>query len=185
MDAEGEAGLRVDSVVADAGVTVPVLYHHFGNREGLVQAAHVARLQRSLNQTLDGFEAILEHIDDRDGFRTMLDTLFDSVFTPNQDRWVRVNVLGATYGRPDLQAEVAEVQRQTWSRVAESLREPQRKGWLSADLDLQIFAGWLFGLLMSRILMDIQGDAIDTSAWNDYTRQAVWTVLDGVIQLTP
>jgi hypothetical protein len=80
---------------------------------------------------------------------------------------------------------VAEVQRQTWSRVAESLREPQRKGWLSADLDLQIFAGWLFGLLMSRILMDIQGDAIDTSAWNDYTRQAVWTVLDGVIQLTP
>jgi hypothetical protein len=38
---------------------------------------------------------------------------------------------------------------------------------------------------MSRILMDIQGDAIDTSAWNDYTRQAVWTVLDGVIQLTP
>ena len=48
MDTEGEAGLRVDAVVAEAGVTIPVLYHHFGNREGLVRAAHVARLQRDL-----------------------------------------------------------------------------------------------------------------------------------------
>ena len=36
---------RLQFMVADAGVTIPVLYHHFGNREGLVRAAHVVRLE--------------------------------------------------------------------------------------------------------------------------------------------
>ena len=56
LDSEGEAGLRVDAVVAEAGVTIPVLYHHYGNREGLVRAAHVARLTRDLAKVLAGFE---------------------------------------------------------------------------------------------------------------------------------
>jgi AcrR family transcriptional regulator len=185
MDADGEAGLRVDAVVADAGVTIPVLYHHFGNREGLVQAAHVARLRRSMEQSIGSLEARIRAVEDREEFLAMIDTVLELVFQPNHDRFIRVNVLGATYGRPDLQAEVAELQRDTWSRIAAVLEEPQRRGWIRADLDLQVFAGWFFGLVMSRILMDIQGDAIDTSPWNDSTRQAVFAVLDGAIQLTP
>ena len=60
MDADGEAGLRVDAVVSEAGVTIPVLYHHFGNREGLVRAAHVVRITRALDQIVDGVEAALQ-----------------------------------------------------------------------------------------------------------------------------
>jgi AcrR family transcriptional regulator len=179
MDAEGEAGLRVDAIVADAGVTIPVLYHHFGNREGLVQAAHVARLRLSLEHTIGELERSLSTVQDRAGFLTMFDALLSHVFVPNHERFVRVNVLGATYGRPDLQTEVADLQREVWLRIADILSEPQRKGWIRAELDLPVFVGWLFGVALSRILMDIQDGTLDTSAWNGYTRTAVLPVMCG------
>ena len=179
MDADGEAGLRVDAIVADAGVTIPVLYHHFGNREGLVRAAHVARLRQSLDQAIDDLELALTLVHDRAGFLAMFDALLERVFLPNRDRYIRVNVLGATYGRPDLQAEVAALQRERWASVAEMLAEPQRKGWIRADLDLVVFVGWLFGLLMSRVLMDLQEGSMETSPWDEYTLAAVHTVMCG------
>jgi AcrR family transcriptional regulator len=38
MLASGEAGLRVDAVAAAANLNKRLIYHYFGNREGLVQA---------------------------------------------------------------------------------------------------------------------------------------------------
>jgi AcrR family transcriptional regulator len=35
----GVRGMRVQEIAADAGVSVPLLYHYFGNREGLLEAA--------------------------------------------------------------------------------------------------------------------------------------------------
>ena len=179
MDADGEAGLRVDAVVSEAGVTIPVLYHHFGNREGLVRAAHVVRITRALDQIVDGVEAALANVSDRDGFIEIMEWILQSVSRPSDDRFIRLNVLGATYGRPDLQAEVARIQRDRWVHVAELFAGPQQKGWIRPDLDLVVYIGWMFGMFLGRSLIDIQGDAVDGEAWNRYTREAMWMVLWG------
>ena len=179
MDTDGEAGLRVDAVVAEAGVTIPVLYHHFGSREGLVRAAHTTRLHRALGQMLDDSAEAIAEVTDRAGLMAMFDGVIESVAAPSHDRFIRMNVLGATYGRPDLQEEVAALQRDTWVRMAEMLEEPQRKGWINPDVDLVMFVGWMFGLFFGRILFDIQPDGDEVSPWADYTRRAVWAVLWG------
>ena len=181
MDADGEAGLRVDAVVSEAGVTIPVLYHHFGNREGLVRAAHVVRLRRDLDTRIENFAAALAQVSDRDGLVAMFDQILQSVGTLANDRFIRVNVLGATYGRPDLQREVADLQRASWERMAELLEGPRQKGWIRADLDLVSFVAWLFGMFIGRSLIDIQGDAMDPAPWDTYTRTAIYTVLLGEV----
>lgn len=179
MDADGEAGLRVDAVVAEAGVTIPVLYHHFGSREGLVRAAHVARISRALDAIIMSVEAALDDVEDRAGFVEVMEGIRRGVSAPSDDRFIRLNVLGATYGRPDLQAEVARLQRETWERVALMFEAPQRKGWIRPDVDLVVYVGWMFGLFLGRTLIDIQGDEVDATAWDRYTREAMWTVLWG------
>jgi AcrR family transcriptional regulator len=179
MDADGEAGLRVDAVVAEAGVTIPVLYHHFGSREGLVRAAHVARLSRALDGIIGDVASALDDVGDREGFVQVMEGIRRSVSSPSEDRFIRLNVLGATYGRPDLQDEVARLQRETWERVALMFEGPQRKGWIRADIDLVAYVGWMFGLFLGRTLIDIQGDAVDAAAWDRFTREAMWTVLWG------
>jgi AcrR family transcriptional regulator len=185
MDTDGEAGLRVDAVVAEAGVTIPVLYHHFGNREGLVRAAHVARLQRDLDTRIAEFAAVMAHVDGPESLITTFDNILAAVASVSDERFVRVNVLGATYGRPDLQAEVAVMQRRAWERVAEHLVEPQRRGWVRADVDLVEFVGWLFGMFVGRVLVDIQGPSMSPAAWDDYTRTALYTVLLGEVPPRP
>jgi AcrR family transcriptional regulator len=181
MDAEGEAGLRVDAVVSEAGVTIPVLYHHFGNREGLVRAAHVARLRRDLDERIDAFAAGIAQVTDRASLVTLFDEILRSVATLADNRFIRVNVLGATYGRPDLQHEVADLQRSSWERMAELLEGPRRQGWIRADIDLVSFVAWLFGLFIGRTLLDIQSDNMDPGPWDRYTREAVYTVLLGEV----
>lgn len=179
MDADGEAGLRVDAVVAQAGVTIPVLYHHFGSREGLVRAAHVARLSRTLDAIIANVEIALDDVEDRAGFVEVIEGIHQSASAPSDERFIRLNVLGATYGRPDLQEEVARLQRETWERVAQMFEGPQKQGWIRADLDLVVYTGWMFGLFIGRTLIDIQGDAVDSTAWDRYTREAMWAVLWG------
>jgi AcrR family transcriptional regulator len=179
MDAEGEAGLRVDAVVAEAGVTIPVLYHHFGSREGLVRAAHVARLSADLQQRIDDFAAALTQVEDRQGLLATFDAVLAGAGSIAHDRFVRISVLGATYGRPDLQEEVAELQRHAWERLAELLEGPRQKGWIRQDIDLVAFFGWLLGLFVGRTLIDIQEGAMDPAVWDRYSREAIYVVLLG------
>ena len=47
----GPAGIRLQEVAADVGVSHPTILHHFGSREGLVEAV-VARALESLHERL-------------------------------------------------------------------------------------------------------------------------------------
>jgi AcrR family transcriptional regulator len=45
MGADGPAGLRLQDVAKAAGVSHPTILHHFGNREGLIQALNARALE--------------------------------------------------------------------------------------------------------------------------------------------
>ena len=47
----GPAGIRLQEVAADAGVSHPTVLHHFGSREGLVKAV-IARALHAMNESL-------------------------------------------------------------------------------------------------------------------------------------
>lgn len=59
LEEEGASALTTRRVCQEAGVTMPTLYHHFGNRDGLLSAVHAVALEkfmakkRALAQTAD------------------------------------------------------------------------------------------------------------------------------------
>lgn len=59
LEEEGPSALTTRRVCEEAGVTMPTLYHHFGNRDGLLSAVHAVALEkfmakkRALAQTAD------------------------------------------------------------------------------------------------------------------------------------
>src|SRR5215210_4718913 len=75
----GVRGLRIEDVAAEAGVSTPLLYYHFGNRAGLVKAALEHASDRAPSsalrepQTESGFEAVstalLNELSDRPDVR--------------------------------------------------------------------------------------------------------------------
>ena len=86
LSQSGPIGLRLQDVAADVGISHPAILHHFGSREGLVQAVierAIVSLQedlvRSLSETELGerpdsaalFERVFETLSDRGHGRLM------------------------------------------------------------------------------------------------------------------
>lgn len=46
LEKEGASALTTRRVCEEAGVTMPTLYHHFGNRDGLLSAVHGVTLEK-------------------------------------------------------------------------------------------------------------------------------------------
>jgi AcrR family transcriptional regulator len=67
----GPGGIRLQEVAKEVGVSHPTVLHHFGSREGLLQAV-VERALRSVQEGL--FEAVQE-VDDTKGVSAMIDAV--------------------------------------------------------------------------------------------------------------
>ena len=181
IDAGGESAVRVQDIADVAGVQIPILYRKFGNREQLIQAAQIERLGRALDREFREFRAVVDQATTAAQFQSLLDLILASLDTVERRaaRWQRVNVIGSTYGRPELAAAVSQLQSRTIRGIADALRRPQLQGWLRNDLDLEAFAAWFAGQIMGRIVIELGDSEIDQSAWNSISADAVRHVLLG------
>jgi AcrR family transcriptional regulator len=181
IDADGEAAVRVKDIVEAAGVQVPVLYRHFGSREGLVQAAQVERLVRDIDAQLDEVTKAIEQIDTIDEFRIMVDMILSSLADPERKkvRFQRLSVLGSAYGRPALVAEVARLQALYLEATAALLRRPQELGWLAEDLNVDAFASWFAGQMLGRVMIEFGEPIVEEAEYDAIVNDAVKHILFG------
>jgi AcrR family transcriptional regulator len=181
IDEAGEAAVRVERIVAAVGVQIPVLYRHFSNREGLVQAAQAQRLRRDLEAEVLAFRAAVDLVADAASFRALVDALLAHLRAPERRvvRWKRVNVIGSAYGRPALAAELARLQQEAVTAIASCFRRPQELGWLRPDLDLEAFAAWFGGQTLARIMVELDESHLDMAAYDEMAADAIRHVLFG------
>jgi AcrR family transcriptional regulator len=115
----GPAGLRLQDVAAEVGVSHPTVLHHFGSREGLVEAV-VARSISALNRTL--FEAMRTFDPAKDRPEEMIDRVFEVFSDRGHARltaWLGMSGHTATHEEPEIRqiAEAChEVRRALWGR---------------------------------------------------------------------
>ena len=181
IDANGEAALRVQDVVGEAGVQIPILYRHFGNREGLVQAAQLERLRIDLSAEILAVQAVLGSAESAEEFRAVFDTVMERVMSEERrgPRFRRVNVMGSTYQRPELLAGVAEAQHRAIDWIAGVLSEPAERGWLREGLDLRVFATWLAGTMIGRFVAELDTDGFDMHEYDRMWLRSVHETLFG------
>ena len=181
IDAHGEGAVRVQDIVDAAGVPIPILYRHFGNREGLLQAAQIERLVGELESELAEIRAAVATVHDAAGFRILFDRMLGAVNSPGRRtaRWRRVNIVGSTYGRPRLAEAVNEVQQRFVHGIADCLGEAQQRGWIRAGLDVHAFAAWFVGQTLGRVVIELGGDLGADAAWDEVSTAAIHHVLFG------
>ncbi|WP_028478439.1 TetR/AcrR family transcriptional regulator [Nocardia sp. CNY236] len=134
----------LSSVVKRAGVSTGAVYHHFGSKTGLLAAVY--------SEFFDGSEAALRTADHSCGdwiqrehhrTRAMVEYYFDNALT---EVIMRTGVEHPA---------IAELEAAYLARVAEgavrNLRDGQRCGALSPDLDVELVAAFLVGGLRSAL----------------------------------
>jgi AcrR family transcriptional regulator len=181
IDSGGEPALRLDAVVEKAGVAITAVYHHFGNREGLMEAAQAERYIRTIWPTLDGLAELLQSVQTKEQLievvMAVLDQSVASTLSTNRAR--RINVVGSTLGRPDLAAAVAAEQAKVNGYLEGLLLPFQPRGMIRSDLDLYAFSGWIVGLILSRVMVDLDEDPDHGPRWDQVTRRAVYQLMFG------
>ena len=76
LEASGPDAIRLQEVAADVGVSHPTVLHHFGSREGLVQAV----VRRALDKLhADLLAAVQSAADGTDQVTALLDAVFDTL----------------------------------------------------------------------------------------------------------
>lgn len=181
IDVHGESAVRVQDVVKGAGTQIPVLYRHFGNREGLLQAAQLLRLRRDLEEELEVVDAAIGSVETAEEFRAIVDTLLARAASPERrlHRARRVNVIGSSLGRPELIEGVAAAQKTAIVRIANVFERPAARGWLREGLDLQTFASWLGGAVLGRVVLEVDPSQIDLERYDEMWFDAVRHVMFG------
>ena len=181
IDMGGEAAIRVNDIATQAGVTVPTLYRHFGNRDGLVEAAQTQRFRETQFVDSSIFAASLAKCKSKDDLRKAIRKELLTHF--DEDRWelrqVRLNALGAGYARPELSASLALAQKQGAMGITEMLLPFQKMGWIRKDVDLLATVYWFMGQILGRVLIEMGDNPVSQKKWNEISLEGILAVIFG------
>lgn len=174
IDSGGEAAVRVNHIVEEVGVTPPVLYHHFGNRNGLVIAAQVARYTRRTFDDIAKIGKAVSTCTSRDELRTVLVVTWTrSLAERSQSRWARTSVLGSAYARPELEAAIAAAQDAIVAELCTILEPCRERGWLRPGIDLVSTVAWHHSVLIGRVHIERGQTMVDAAEWDRLTIEAL------------
>lgn len=184
IEEHGEAAVRVKDLCDDVGVAVTSLYHFFGSREGLIEAAQVERYGRELRRASSELAHQVALCRSQREFRTLIRRTLDVLCSSERAgaRMNRVNVLGSAQGRPELAQALAVAQAKFHDDLGRALQTPRDRGWIRPDIDLPTLSAWLFGLVTGRVLIEIGDTHVDERAWNRFAHDAVNAVLFGEVR---
>jgi AcrR family transcriptional regulator len=177
----GEVGIRVEAVARAAGVAKPTLYHFYGDREGLIEAAQCERYRRTLAYgVVDQFEMI-RHCRSGEEFQALVRAWTGSLGDEagEERRRIRIEVLGSSVSRPALRQRIAAIEYDAAGALAEVLAYARDRGWVRSDLDLHTAAVWWFGMMNGRYLVESPNSAFDPTAWDTLATETVMSVLFG------
>lgn len=181
IESGGESSVRVQEISATTGVSIGSIYHHFGDRDGLIRATYVhnfaaniesdiARAKRFMEK-MHSTQEIAEHYDE------MLAFLVDHFKHVPADK--RANIIGNTTGRPLLRAALAEVQHDLTEHLTEVMQLLQDRKMLKPHLSPRAAAVMVLGMLHGRIVAEIDTTPVSDSEWN----QAMISAFGGLFVL--
>jgi len=154
LEADGEAGVRVAEICDQVGVSYGSVYHHFGDREGLIRAAQFARLRAQPGQDIESFASALNG--DAASFIDSLMEICRSIASIERGpvREVRTSVLASTHGRPELRGPVDELETKVMDDLEAVVIKAQELGIADPAVDARALAAYLAAVSYGLVLLE-------------------------------
>ena len=163
-----EAGFRVTRVAEEAGCVVSVLYHHFENREGLIDAALIEIMRRET----DDMESIYREIDTILSGVTTIEQAFETYVRIAHGsrgtvrRALDAQILTAVQTRPSVRYAWGELSAKMQEANEHLLNELAQRGFIDKSLDIPALALLMRGLDFSRTLEEsVEQPTIPFEQW--------------------
>jgi AcrR family transcriptional regulator len=177
----GEVAIRTNTIAEECGVTAPILYRAFTNREGLVIAAQAERYRRSTAVAVQYLVSYIENASSRAELRQNIAAALEFIFSAEraEARRLRAEVIGSAVSRPELRAAVAATDLDYARQVAQAYGVAVESGWVAASVDIRGVALWAQGVINSRVTIEFNGDPNVAAAWDGLTKSAILAAIFG------
>jgi len=179
LESGGEAAVRIDAVRDRSGVSIGSIYHHFGDRDGLIAAAQIHRFSRYVEAEIVALSEIVQRAANVEEFRRSLRLL--TLHTASQVRtaqcWGRISVLGSLIGRDELRADVRAVQTRLIGEFQAHVAQGQARGFFRSDLDARAIALFVEAYSLGYALNDLDEHRVSEQDWE----RVVWRVIDALL----
>ncbi len=166
LEERGPDGFTVDDVLIESGTSSSSLYHHFGNRQGLLTAAQDESYRRLARQedrgNLDGGLTATT----TEEFLDYVAAQIERIVTDPANRLVRqtrIEVAARSLASPALAAQTSEVQERMFDVIAAMFRDAQERGLINPELDTRAYAAWFHGMTLGRTITE--SGSVETEAW--------------------
>jgi AcrR family transcriptional regulator len=178
-----ESLIRIPEICESTGVNYGSVYHHFGSREGVIDAAyhqmftklaeediatlhHVSVTSQTLGEYLVAIRGLIGSFASSDERRTR--------------RALRARIVAASMMRPDLRKLIGETQSRLTVELRAIVETGQQREWLNRDISAHSVAVLIQVLLVGRTLDDVSATPIANAEW-----EAMMATLLGVIIAHP
>jgi AcrR family transcriptional regulator len=177
----GEAAVRLDEVLRVSGISRGSLYHHFGSREGLIEAARLAQFTRSVTEDITVLRRAILESPSKDDLRKRLRLITEAVGSIDRkhQRLFRISILASAYGRPTLERALGEEQKLVTDQISGLVVESQERGWVRRDVDARAVASFIQAYSLGRVLVDIDTDRTSDENWFEVVSIAIEHLLFG------
>ena len=166
LDERGPDGFTIDDVLVRSDASASSLYHHFGNREGLVVAAQRERYRQTMmREDLANLRAGLAVQTTEELFDYIAAQLLRIATDPPalEIRRDRLAMAGRALHSPEL-AEASRGYQQRFLDVIQQIYDgAQARGLINADLDTRAYCAWFHGMTLGRTVTE--GGPVDAEAW--------------------
>jgi AcrR family transcriptional regulator len=164
-----ESLIRVPKICEATGVNYGSVYHHFGSREGLIDAAYNMLFNKLVEDDLERAQRMLHDAKNFEEFVAASSPFVESVSTGDTRRArraMRQRIVAAALMRPSLRALVGDSQKKLTAEFAAVIEYGQNKGWIRNDVPPHGVAVAMQSLLIGRTLDDISLDPISDEEWD-------------------
>ena len=180
---EGDESLiRIPEICEATGVNYGSVYHHFGSREGVIDAAYDMIFSRLVEDDIVRLRRIGEASNSLEEYIAAMRPLVELMSSgPDrvERRAMRVRIVAAAQTRKELRTLIGETQARLTDEMVRIAEHGQNRGWLRRDVTARSIAVIVQVVIFGRTLDDVSTEPINQADWE----QAMYALFLNLLNL--
>jgi AcrR family transcriptional regulator len=169
-----ESRLRIPEICSATGINYGSVYHHFGSREGVIDAAYEMMFAEIIEHDIAVIrEAVLTATSFGD-FLAAIQRILSAISSGEdrrENRAMRLRIVAAATTRPQLRALISGTQTKLTTEMTGVVELGQERGWIRRDVAARSVAVVLQVVVFGRNLDDLSSDPMSESEWSAFIYQ--------------
>jgi AcrR family transcriptional regulator len=160
--------IRIPEICEVTGVNYGSVYHHFGSREGVIDAAYDMIFSRLVEEDITLFRQVNETVQSQEEYVTVMQPIVATLSSgPDRKarRAMRIRIVAAASTRPALNKLIGASQARLTEDLTRLTEYSQERQWLRDDIPAKALAVLFQILVFGRSLDDVSNNPVDETEW--------------------